>query len=188
MKRLLLFIVLLLFGCLSVSLLLISANPVPAKCLMFSLSNQPTGGSPRLLSVTVSNATDSVLEYPTGLTQVWFQVGYATNVVWQIFHIRTVDSGDGLLQPHQVMHSQVEVPEATDAVKVGLRFTSLTWRGRLAWDLALSPAYRLVRPLTGVLSAHDARHRSKSEWSSEYRVVKVAGASTNTIWRVIPSL
>jgi hypothetical protein len=187
MKRPLLFIVLLLVGCLSALFLMLSTSPVPAKCLVFTLSNNPTGGSPRRFSVTVSNATDSVLEYPTALTQVWFQVAYATNGVWQSFHIRTIDSGDGLLQPHAVMHSQVEVPEATDVVKVGLGFTSLAWMGRLAWKLTLSPAHGLVRPLTGVLSAHDARRRSKSEWSSEYRVVKAAGASTNTLWRVIPS-
>jgi hypothetical protein len=163
--------------CLAVSLLLNSNQRVSSRCLVFT--NGPilySNGHPRSCSVTVSNATDSVLQFAGGFNKFWFQIDYVDNGVWQRSYVRTPGGDDGLLPPHKALRDTIDVPEGTEALRVGLEITSLTWRGRLAWLIAGSSFGKFLKPVAGFLLVRDERNRSKTEWSDVYHL-----ASTNNV-------
>jgi hypothetical protein len=72
----------------------------------------------------------------------------------------------GLLPPHDAIVTTVKVPAGVTSFKFGLSFTSLTWRGDLAWRL-LDVSFD-CRPIIGFLLRQDEKTRSKTEWSEEY--------------------
>ena len=69
--------------------------------------------------------------------------------------------------PHEVITSKLIAPKFATLLKIGLQFTSLTWRGRGAWAIHDSPFYRLGGPIMGFLIGRDVEVRTKIEWSDD---------------------
>jgi hypothetical protein len=155
-------------------------SAAPPKVLEFAMGQVFfSNGIPRSCSVVLSNTSGDPISYYGGVRGPWFDMAYLTNDVWQHCSVRTVAGGDGVTQAHEATESIVEIPDGATAVKFGLHFTSLTWRGRLAWGMVGSPVRDVLRPVAGFLLHQDEKGRSKTEWSEEYPLVDTNGISTN---------
>jgi hypothetical protein len=152
-------------------LIVITPPSVPSRSLDFTL--QPlsfSNGFPRTCSVVLSNVSDFPVAIYGGFKAPWFDIAYLTNGVWQHDYVKTLDRGYSTLPPHTVNKSTIEVPDGATSLKVGLPFTCLTWRGRIAWSIAGSSFSDVLKPVTAFLMRQDERRRSKTEWSDEYHL------------------
>jgi hypothetical protein len=122
-------------------------------------------------SVVVSNASLYPANFRGGFGVPWFDIAYFTNNLWRSTHVWTPGGGDGILGPHEAMCSVVHVPNGASAVKVGLTFTSLTWRGRVAWWTSARSFSDILRPVTVFLWHQDKKWRSKVDWSNEFNLL-----------------
>lgn len=167
MKRLtlgLLLIVVLVLGLLGAALQ--SPRSVPTRSVAFRLT--PTGKTQdrfRMISVVVSNISDYPVLFPAGFGQPWFGIQYRSNGVWSRTSVQTPGGGEELLRPHQVSQSTITIPEASKAVRLSLRITSLTWRGRFSLWLLEHRDLFLLGPLQGYLAREEYRKRSTTECS-----------------------
>jgi hypothetical protein len=117
--------------------------------------------------VVISNASEFSVLYPIygALKDPMVYIKSANGGQWQEAHGSSIAIGDGVMRPHEVKTTSVEVPERTTRFKVGLYITSLTWRGRLAWCTAPN---RPLAPIGRFLMKKDATTRSATEWSEQY--------------------
>jgi hypothetical protein len=120
--------------------------------------------------VVISNASDYCVLYPIfgGLKEPMLYTKYSTGGAWSESRGNSIATGDGLMRPHEVKATKVEVPERTTGFKVGLFITSLTWRGRLAWRTTQTQPQRALAPIGRFLMQKDTRARSVTEWSEQY--------------------
>lgn len=119
-------------------------------------------------SVMISNASTSAVMFPGGGNKAWLHVAYLTSNGPRSAQVRTPGGGDGVILPGGQLTNFLEIPEGVTQLRVGLPVTSLTWRGRLAWQLAGSHLSSALRPLIGFLLGRDEKVRSITEWSEVY--------------------
>ena len=135
--------------------------PVPLKeerslDIQLTEVGQNAEGLPRVIAV-LSNASGNVLLYDNGPLM---EVASLRNGAWHTnFTPRSV-TGHTLLQPGMAdrpIELSGEVVPGAEAVRVGLSFTSFSWRGRLALRI---PDSHLLRPIASALFALDKSKRS----------------------------
>ena len=147
-------------------MVLVNPPPMPWKSLAFTLRTTPNGqtGS-KSISVVLSNTSQHSVLFPAGFGQPWFKVEYQTNGVWAHSSVRTPGGGEELLRSGQSIQSSINVPEASQAVRVRLRVTSLTWRGRFSLWLFSHGNLFILGPIEGYLAGEEQRRRSTNECS-----------------------
>jgi hypothetical protein len=159
-----------ILGC-GLTLWLILTNPfaVPARSISFLIKPSMNGnGLGKTISITVSNCSDCPIQYDGGADTPWYRIAYVSNNVLCDTFIRTVDAGHNKLPPYAVKQSELEIPKGATTLRVGLSFTSLSWRGRLGWSMIRHSFGPLCDPIIGFLVGQDVKKRSKTEWSGEY--------------------
>jgi len=186
----------------------VSPPHLPSSSIAFSFKTiSSSNGLPASCAVTISNVSDHLIQIFGGLKSSWFLVAYLTNGVWSNYEVPSVNRGYDILYPHTEGTSFISVSAGVSALKVSIHYTSLTWRGRLAWSLLGSDLYQnyqrklgsllrhddwrskagwlvndscdtLLDSITGFFSRQDRRVRSKTEWSQEYPLTS-AGQTQN---------
>jgi hypothetical protein len=163
-------ILLLTLGCGLIFWLTLTDPPsIPARSLEFIIA--PSVSSSELnktISITLSNCSDCPVMYRGGIKSPWYEISYVSNGVACESSLQTVDGGPGKLPPHTLLRSEINIPEGASVLKIGLTFTSLTWRGRVAWATVGGSFESLRGPLARFLASGDIKTRSKIEWSDEY--------------------
>ena len=153
----------------------------PPRSLAFTISSISLSNGFRTCNVVVSNVSDYSVEAGGGSDTLWFEIAYLTNEVWQYSHVHTVDGGLAYMAAHSAERKNlIKIPDTATALKVGLNFTSLTWRGQLAFRIAGGPfGGRVLRTVTGFLLLQDEKRRTKTEWSDEFHLVETNSVTAN---------
>lgn len=152
--------------------LIVSRSPPPLKAsLAFAVAPTRTNDPfCRSYSVVISNSSKFYVLYPIsgGLKEPMVYIKYITPAGWQESYGTSVGKGDGLMRPHEVKRTNIEIPEGAAGFKVGLYITTLTWRGRLAWQTVEGRPQRALAPIGRFFMQKDTRTRSVTEWSEQY--------------------
>ena len=121
-------------------------------------------------SISVSNTSNTTLlcNFFNQFMCPWFTVVSEKNAVWGEQEILSPGGGSGLLLPHQAQSRVSAVPTDATKFKIGLHFTSLSWRGLVAWKILTSSSRKQIRNFAGFLMRMDFRSRSQTNWSEEY--------------------
>ena len=123
------------------------------------------------ISLTLSNSSSDFLQYRGGLKAPFFKMSYISNGADCQDVIVPKNDIENLtyLRPHQFIETTIKLPAEATFYKFGFSYTSLSWRGKLAWDILEMrreiPFDR--RPVVGFLLQQDEKKRSKNEWSEE---------------------
>jgi hypothetical protein len=117
--------------------------------------------------VLVSNVSEYPLNFSWNEKVACFDTAYLSNSNWLHQYNGGVGRGLILLAPHGVRKSLIEVPDSATRLKLGLQFTSHTWRGQIVWHFAGSSVLDDMKPVAGFLMLQDDKRR-KTEWSDEY--------------------
>lgn len=140
--------------------------PMPTRSLAFGIRmTAPTNEALNTISIVLSNVSKYPVLFPAGFRQPWFRVAYVSNGVWAENAMRTPGGGKQLLKPHESLQSVIEVPKNAEAAKVGLRITSLTWRGELGLWLFTHCNQGILGQIQSWLSRTEQQRRSTNEWS-----------------------
>ena len=122
----------------------------------------------------ISNSSNSTIFYMTAGYDINDQPLCSWNVlsngVWLVKYDFSVTHHHLLLRPHEFVKYEADLPKNFTKLKIGLDITSLTWRGRLGWDIYQSRFSSAGLPLALFLFQADYKKRSKIEWSREYDV------------------
>ena len=167
MKKITLIVLVLLAIVVACWLVVINPHPAPPKSIDFTIG--PTyfsNGFPQKVSVVISNASDYSVLYYGGFGIPHFDLAYLTNGIWGHDFVWTPGGGPGVLLPHNIVTSSIEVPSGATTFKVGLDYASLTWRGKIAWFFG--GHYPMFGREAGLFLHQDVKKRSKTEWSNEY--------------------
>ncbi len=154
------------------SILLLSIGPSSDVPRTFAFSLEPSSSntnSNQDCDIVVSNISSFPAEISRGSDTLWFTLSCRTNGTWNEHSTRTVDGGMGVIPPHTSVKSTVQIPSGIDAIKVGLNFTSLTWRGRIACGI-IGDYPEFCWPAAGFLLRQDEKKRSGIEWSDVFLV------------------
>jgi hypothetical protein len=134
--------------------------------LVFIIKPMPSSNNvPRMVSVVLSNASQYPVLFKAGDEHPWFKLSCLSNSVWTETSLRTIDDEYKTLKKGEALQSILAMPKSIDAARLGMSFTSLTWRGRFAYWLMLNQPESIFGPLQGYLIRIDMRSRSTVEWS-----------------------
>jgi hypothetical protein len=159
-----------LLGCAVICwLALINPPAVPTRSLDFSIKPSRSGnGLGKAISITLSNCSDDPIQFYGNVKTPGYEIECVSNNIRCHSFVPTFGGTLGKLPPHALTKSEFKVPDGVTALKIGLSFTSLSWRGRAAWCMIGDSFESLRRPAMGFLVNQDIRKRSKVEWSDEY--------------------
>jgi hypothetical protein len=126
------------------------------------------------ISVSVTNLSRNIIVYDRR------EIGMALlrNGVWETNGLgysfpEQIYVGPGL---GEILYSYNPIPPDTSAIMIGIPYTSLTWRGRLAYKISQSSIWR---PVADLLWARDEANRSKTEWSPVFYLNVVTNKAPN---------
>jgi hypothetical protein len=124
------------------------------------LSNKSIPGD---YMITLSNYSDHSVEYSTHVI-----ASYMVGDLWLTSNVSGGGNNSGLLRPKRTQHGFVQMPNNATRIKVGVYYTSLTWRGALDYDTIDLPLRGIYVPMLGFLLMQDEKHRTKIDWSQVY--------------------
>lgn len=126
------------------------------------------------ISVSVTNLSRNIIIYDhrdIGMALLRNGV-WETNGLGYFFTEQTyVWPGSG-----EILHSFDPIPPDTRAIKIGVLYTSLTWRGKWAYKISQG---RIWRPVADLLLARDVANRSKTEWSPVFYLSAITNQAPN---------
>jgi hypothetical protein len=152
----------------------LSPSPVRKSCVNIRLRIQETSktNQPSLV-VIVSNSSQNFLIYHSTI-----DIACLKNGTWVTNFLSRGGTISMMLRPGEsdrpfMIDDAAPIDAGTVAIKAGLDFTCLSWRGRCAWKIS---SYRFLDPLSSWLFRLDRAKRSRTEWSD---VLFLQGADEN---------
>jgi hypothetical protein len=139
----------------------LSPGRVVSRPFDFRLNIGKAGGTSSVM-VAISNKSPNTIMYENGPV---FDVACFRNGLWETNTTGRSFTGEEILRPgasRALVDITSAIPTGTKAFRVGLAFTSFSWRSELAWR---TPDNCLLRPLASFLFALDRSKRSETEWS-----------------------
>ena len=128
------------------------------------LSPKDAGQQGSTIMVVVSNASLCSVMYDNGPV---LEVAVMRNGVWVTNVTGRSITGSTILPPGATakpvaLTDAIQLDRDLEAVKLGLSFTSFSWRSSLAWKF---PQNRLLNPIASFLFGLDRSKRSQTAWS-----------------------
>ncbi len=162
------------------AVLFVDIIPMPARHIAFSLNSVGVNTEGlRQYHVAITNISGVPILCTTSMRKtVWPHVLYLRRGIWEeAVEERRLAGGTGVMYPNDYGIGAVAVPSDAEAMRIGMHLTSLSWKGRLGWQiLEIRKRGTLI---SNSLVSWDTKHRSRTEWSIDYQLRDVTNRSPN---------